>query len=132
MGGFSGDWRGDTSLPPPRHTLVCHFMPFLKFQEWCIAWLAPHLKFFQPSYEEKINTPDSFVKAKKAPRKLPSCFQQGMGESGLPDMTFGGKVYYCSHRDDCNFICNQLRYVHINNQPDLHKERTSSSIVISE
>ncbi|CAB4013713.1 Werner syndrome ATP-dependent helicase, partial [Paramuricea clavata] len=47
--------------------------------------------------------------AKKAPRKLPACFQQGMGESGLCDMTFDGKVYYCSQKDDCNFICNQLR-----------------------
>lgn len=103
-------------------TPLTHFgLPFHAPPEasrmWCIAiaWLAPHLKFFQ-TCEEKVNTPDSFVKAKKAPRKLPSCFQQGMGESGLPDMTFGGKVYYCSHRDDCNFICNQLRYVRINNQ----------------
>jgi hypothetical protein len=52
----------------------------------------------------------SFRKAKKAPRKLPACFQQGMGESGLPHMKFNGKVYYCSQRDDCNFICNDLRY----------------------
>ncbi|XP_028394650.1 Werner syndrome ATP-dependent helicase homolog [Dendronephthya gigantea] len=47
--------------------------------------------------------------AKSAPRKLPACFQQGMGESGLQVMKFHGKVYYCSQKDDCNFICNQMR-----------------------
>lgn len=50
------------------------------------------------------------LKAKKAPRKLPACFQQGMGESGLQELKFHGKVYYCSQKDDCNFICNQMRY----------------------
>lgn len=47
--------------------------------------------------------------AKKAGRKLPACFKQGMGESGLPKMNFRGQVFYCSREDDCNFICSKLR-----------------------
>ncbi|XP_046846797.1 Werner syndrome ATP-dependent helicase homolog [Xenia sp. Carnegie-2017] len=47
--------------------------------------------------------------ARKVTRKLPPCFEKGMRESGLDEMKFPGKIYYCSHIDECNVICNELR-----------------------
>ncbi|XP_048580278.1 uncharacterized protein LOC5515572 isoform X2 [Nematostella vectensis] len=52
--------------------------------------------------EEEVRT-----KAKQA-RVLPACFFEGFSDSKLPLLQYRGMISYSTHKDECNFICDQL------------------------
>ncbi|KAK3751159.1 hypothetical protein QZH41_015484 [Actinostola sp. cb2023] len=41
-------------------------------------------------------------------RQLPSSFYEGFSDAKLPFLKYTGRITYCHHRDECNFICDSL------------------------
>ncbi|XP_031560549.1 Werner syndrome ATP-dependent helicase homolog [Actinia tenebrosa] len=44
----------------------------------------------------------------KPGRTLPSSFYEGFNDAKLPLLKYNGRIIYCLHKDECNFICDSL------------------------